>query len=107
MLCLGLLTIPAIAAAEFYKVEVTRLDTNLYRTSDGVYIETNMCLELALREEAILSYEQYSYNNKLVFKNGTSCDVISPLVGIIQAVFFRKFLLFQIKQQKFYLTGCL
>ena len=75
LLCLGLLTIPAIAASEFYKVEVTRLDTNLYRTSDGVYIETNMCLELALREEAILSYEQYSYNNKLVFKNGTSCDV--------------------------------
>lgn len=61
--------------AEYYKVEVTRLDSNLYKTSDGFYIETKFCHEYARSEEAILSYEQYLYDNKLIFKNSTSCDV--------------------------------
>ncbi|MFZ7201202.1 hypothetical protein [Avibacterium avium] len=62
--------------AEYYKVEVSRIDTNLYKTSEGVYIETKYCYEYANREEAILSYEQYSYDNKLIFSNGSStCDI--------------------------------
>ena len=72
LLCLGLLTIPAI---EFYKVEITRLDSNLYRTTDGIYIETEFCHEYAQGDEAVLSYEQYSYDNKLIFPNGETCDV--------------------------------
>ncbi|MGY4674656.1 hypothetical protein ACWIVU_02025 [Ursidibacter arcticus] len=72
---LVLLTIPAIALAEFYKVEITRLESNLYKTSDGFYIETKYCYEYATRDEAILSYEQYSYDNKLIFKNGQSCEI--------------------------------
>lgn len=73
LVILGLL--PVTVLAEFYKVEITRLDRNLYKTSDGVYIETKYCYEYARREEAVLSYEQYSYNNKLIFKNGQQCDV--------------------------------
>lgn len=74
-LALAALLVPAIAVAEFYKVEITRLDSNLYKTSDGFYIETKYCYEYATREEAVLSYEQYSYDNKLIFSNGTSCEV--------------------------------
>lgn len=70
-----MLVLPSIAMAEFYKVEVTRLDNNLYKTLEGVYIETKYCYEYANREEAVLSYEQYSYDNKLIFNNGTTCDV--------------------------------
>ncbi|WP_159991382.1 hypothetical protein [Pelistega ratti] len=62
-------------SAEFYKVEVTRIDNNLYRTSDKVYIETKFCYEYANREDAVLSYEQYSYDNKLIFDNGNVCEV--------------------------------
>ncbi|MBS5999506.1 hypothetical protein [Haemophilus parainfluenzae] len=75
LLCLGLLAIPAIAIAEFYKIEITRLDSNLYRTTDGIYIETEFCHEYARGDEAVLSYEQYSYDNKLIFQNGETCDV--------------------------------
>ncbi|MCK9109155.1 hypothetical protein MZA89_00250 [Haemophilus influenzae] len=75
LLCLGLLAIPTIAIAEFYKVEITRLDSNLYRTTDGIYIETKFCHEYARGDEAVLSYEQYSYDNKLIFQNGETCDV--------------------------------
>lgn len=57
------------------KIEVTRLENNLYKTNDGFYIETKFCYEYANREEAILSYEQYSYDNKLIFKNGQNCEV--------------------------------
>lgn len=71
----AMIILPSIAMAEFYKVEVTRLDTNLYKTPEGVYIETQYCYEYANREEAVLSYEQYSYDNKLIFNNGTTCDV--------------------------------
>lgn len=67
--------ISATAFAEFYKVEITRIDSNLYKTNEGLYIETQYCYEYATREEAILSYDQYSYDNKLIFKNGQSCEV--------------------------------
>lgn len=63
--------------AEFYKVEVTRVESNLYKTSNGIYIETKYCYEYATREEAILSYDRYAtYDNKLIFANGQSCDVV-------------------------------
>ncbi len=67
--------IPSVASAEFYKVEVTRLDKDLYRTSEGFYIETKYCYEYATRDTAVLSYEQYSYDNKLIFEGGDTCEV--------------------------------
>ncbi|MFZ7171286.1 hypothetical protein ACLSY8_04995 [Avibacterium avium] len=68
--------LPLFVSAEYYKVEVSRIDTNLYKTSEGIYIETKYCHEYANRDEAILSYEQYSYDNKIIFNNGSdSCDI--------------------------------
>lgn len=67
------LSLPVLAG--FYKVTVTRIDSNLYKTDENVFIETKYCYEYANRDEAVLSYEQYSYNNKLIFSNNASCDV--------------------------------
>lgn len=75
-LSLCLLAFAAAASAEFYRVRVTRKEQNVYRDSNsGVWIITKMCLELALEEEAILKYDPYAYDNKLIFGNGQSCDV--------------------------------
>ena len=67
--------LPAISNAEYYKVTVKRIDENLYKTQEGLYIETKYCFEYASGEDAILKYDQYSYENKLIFDNGTSCAV--------------------------------
>ncbi len=62
--------------AEYYKVYVTRVDQNLYKTDEGVFIETRYCYEYAYSEEALLKYEDYSYDNKLVFVSmNNSCEV--------------------------------
>ncbi|HPG62357.1 MAG TPA: hypothetical protein PK586_10125 [Casimicrobium sp.] len=64
------------AHAEFYKVNIKRLDQNLYKSSSGLYIETRFCFEFALGEDAVLKYESYAYDNKLIFNSGTTCDVV-------------------------------
>lgn len=71
-----LMTIIATSAfAEFYKVDVRRVDKDVYRTSDGFVIITKYCYEYARGDEAILKYDRYSYDNKLIFEDGTSCEV--------------------------------
>jgi hypothetical protein len=75
----GLFVVLLIAAgsvsAEMYKVTVKRIDKDLYKTSEGVYIQTKYCYEYAYSDDAVLIYEKYSYDNKLVFDNGTVCEV--------------------------------
>jgi hypothetical protein len=72
-----MIAIPTLAYAEYYKVNVKRVDANLYKsTSDGLYIETRYCYEYTYGDDAVLKYEQYSYDNKLIFSSGTSCDVV-------------------------------
>lgn len=75
----GLLTAATWAHAEWYKVSVTRKADNLYKVEDtypAVWIETRFCFEFAFREPAVLRYERFSYDNRLVFDNGTACDVV-------------------------------
>ena len=65
-------------ARELYKVTVTRVEKDLYRVDDSnpkVYIETKYCNEYTTREDAVLRYDKYSYDNKLIFDSGTSCEV--------------------------------
>ena len=71
----ALLAVAGAAAAEVYVVHVKRVDDNLYKTSEGFYIETQYCYEYAYGEEAVLKYEQYSYSNKIIFDNDNTCDV--------------------------------
>ncbi len=65
----------SISHAEYYKIDIKRIDDNLYKTSNGVYVETQYCYEYTYGEEAVLKYEDYSYDNKIIFDSGTTCEV--------------------------------
>ena len=67
--------IPISANAEYYKVNVKRIEKDLYKTDTGLYIQTQYCYEYTYGDSAILKYEQYSYDNKIIFDSGTSCDI--------------------------------
>ena len=71
----GLALTSLIASAEVYKVYVKRVDSNLYKTSEGIFIETQYCYHYSYGEEAILKYEPYSYDNKIIWDDDSTCDV--------------------------------
>ncbi|MFC0323347.1 hypothetical protein ACFFHT_07225 [Gallibacterium melopsittaci] len=75
ILCIFGLSLPLLVNADFYKIEIRREQSNLYKTREGFYIKTKYCYEYAYGEEAILSYDRYSYDNKLIFQNGNSCEI--------------------------------
>lgn len=64
-----------VASADVYQIYLKRIDQDLYKTSEGIYIETQYCYHYSYGEDAILKYEQYSYDNKIIFDNDESCDV--------------------------------
>lgn len=74
VIAIVLLVLTGAVSAEMYKVNVRRIDKDLYKTSDGVYIQTKYCYEYAYGDDAVLRYEKYSYDNKLIFDNGTVCE---------------------------------
>lgn len=62
--------------AEVYEVYVKRIEQNLYKDlNSGVFIKTKYCYEYTYGERAILIYDEYSYDNKLIFNNDQVCDV--------------------------------
>ena len=79
ILILITLVIPTFAFAEAYQVTVIkRSESNLYIATSGsakIIIKTKYCYEYAYYEEAVLLYDKYSYDNKLILKSGSSCDV--------------------------------
>ncbi len=68
-----------LMAAEFYKLNgVKRLDQDLYKTSDGLYLETRYCYHYTYGEDAVLKWEgSYSMNNKIMWADDSSCEVKS------------------------------
>jgi hypothetical protein len=65
-------------ASELYKVNVTRIDSNLYRDNDSkTIIETRYCYEYAIRDDAVLKWEGRYGTNKLIFSSDTVCDVVA------------------------------
>ncbi|RIY40470.1 hypothetical protein CKF58_00520 [Psittacicella hinzii] len=67
-----------LAHAEYYKVFITRVSNDLYRTSEGIYIQTQYCYQYVYGENAILNYSQYNaYGNQLIFQNNQTCTVKS------------------------------
>lgn len=65
-------------SADTYRVRVTRIDSNLYKdTNSKVIIETRLCLELALDDDAVLRWEGRYGNNWIVFSSGEKCDVVA------------------------------
>ena len=71
-----LLTAASPVRAEMYTVEVRRIDQDLYKTDEGVYIQTRYCYRYAYGDEAVLKYEQYGYDNKLIFEDDDTCEVV-------------------------------
>lgn len=72
----ALLMLAGTASAEMYVVEVRRIEQDLYKTSNGVYIQTRYCYTYAYGEKAVLKYEPYAYDNKLIFENDDTCEVV-------------------------------
>lgn len=72
---IALLAASAAASAEMYAVNVRRIDKDLYKTDEGVYIQTKYCHEYTYGDDAVLRYEPYGYDNKLIFDSGEVCDV--------------------------------
>jgi hypothetical protein len=70
------LALVGVAWAELYSVRVTRIDADLYKTESKTYIQTRYCHEYAYGEKAILRYEAYDSDNKLIFDSGGSCEVV-------------------------------
>jgi hypothetical protein len=76
-----LLSLSAAAnAPKRYKLSMVSLDihgtSNLYYTADGIYLVTELCLELPVAEDATLVwYGQDDLRNKVEWKNGKTCQV--------------------------------
>ena len=70
-----LLVVSGSALAEMFAVSVRRIDKDLYKTDEGVYIQTRYCYEYAYGDDAVLKYDRYAYDNKLIFDSGETCDV--------------------------------
>lgn len=75
------------AAADHYKVSVTRKDSNVYKVEGTDYwIKTKYCYEYAYSQAAIIVWNgKGSYSNKLMFldyegKKSAECDIEMLLV---------------------------
>ena len=65
-------------ATEYYRVSVTRVSQDLYKTTENVYIKTRYCYEYAYGVDAILKWDGPGYmGSELIFvgSGGTKCDV--------------------------------
>lgn len=82
--CASMFSASFAHADKFYKLEsVRRIDNNLYSFRSGIVsgiVVTRYCYEYSYNEEAILKYEEYSYDNKIIFNNGKVCEVASVYI---------------------------
>jgi hypothetical protein len=62
-------------AAGTYNVSLSHEDDNLYSTMDGIFVLTNMCLNLALGEDAVLRLNGYGGGTVIFSDNNDRCDV--------------------------------
>ena len=61
--------------ADFYKVNVKREATNVYKDyNSGILIFTKYCYEYTYGENALLKYSQNAFDNELIFSNGQKCN---------------------------------
>lgn len=81
LICVSMLIVSFAHADKFYKLEsVQRVDSNLYSFRSGIVsgiVVTRYCYEYPYNEEAILKYEEYSYDNKIIFNSGKVCEVVN------------------------------
>ena len=67
----------AIAHAEYYKLNLTRIGDNLYKeSSTDIVIVTRHCYAHLYREDVLLRYEPYAIDNVIVLNDvGEYCEV--------------------------------
>ena len=64
-------------ATEYYKLTgVTRVDQDLYKTSDGLYIVTQYCYHYGYYQDAVLKWEGPYGSNNIIWDD-ESCQVKS------------------------------
>lgn len=64
------------AEADFYELTmVRRLDDNLYRSAENIYIETQYCYHFPAYGDAILKWEGEYGDNKIYWDDDSSCGV--------------------------------
>jgi hypothetical protein len=73
-------TLVSTAQAEYYNIDIKRVDTKLAIVNGNIPIEWQLsCLEVwAGTESAILKYDgKYSWDNFVLFDNGRKCELKS------------------------------
>lgn len=73
MIALLIFTIPM----DYYKLNnVRRVDKDLYKTLDGLYISTKYCYRYTYGENALLKWNgQHSGDNKIIWSDDSTCEV--------------------------------
>lgn len=67
---------PYSAPMEYYQVTLSRIDADLYKIEgSNYYIQTNYCYHYCRLEKAILKYEPYGLDNKIIWNDKSTCDV--------------------------------
>jgi hypothetical protein len=74
-----LMSLSPWAHADISKVNVKKIEQDLYLTSDGSYIQTNACYVEADGKDAVLKFEKYACDNNLRFNETTTCEVVGVL----------------------------
>jgi hypothetical protein len=66
----------SVDAVERIPVSIKSVERNHYQTlEEGMHIHTRHCDEIAYADNALLVFEPYGLENKLVFRSGVSCEV--------------------------------
>ena len=58
-----------------YNVSLSHEDDDLYSTMDGIFVRTNLCLNLALGEDAVLRLNGYGGGTVVFLDDNDRCDV--------------------------------
>ena len=76
--CLLILVSGIAFSADYYKLNsVKRVDQDLYKTSDGTYIETQYCYHYTYGEDALLKWEGAYGDNKVIWEDDSTCKAKS------------------------------
>jgi hypothetical protein len=69
-------SISGVGAVERIPVNIKSIERNHYQTiEESMHIHTRYCDEIAYADSALLVFEPYGLENKLVFRSGVTCEV--------------------------------
>jgi hypothetical protein len=76
LISVSLFTAQTLGAADYYKLQgIKRLDDDLYKTSDGFYVETKYCYHYTYGEDAVLKWDGPYGDNKVIWADDSTCQV--------------------------------